>query len=362
MKQMKLGFIPACLLAIFGNGSAIAAPALQWSTVVNNATLAPDANDLRFFSYNQPSVNDSGLVVFRGRARAPTGNGGGEPLRGVFTRDMSVVDAPVSTIASNMSSASTVPPPNNLAATFTEFPAFPRIDARSNTVAFRGQSNPVFEYETSPGVTTRAGTSGIYTNPQGTLVTGASLLGNVANPDLSHFQVPGTVAATRFDQFPGAPSVTGSTVVFKGNWTDGSAIGQTGIYYRDTIANGGLSPVQKIAASGDQFDSNGHGAMATFGSTAPPSASDGRVVFTGLDNEAAPTAGGIFVTSLSDSLHQLKGLVRIGVSAVGNGITGHSRPSAKPCRSMAARSDSGDPGGARRRPSPSPARPTGMPL
>lgn len=320
MTHLKLAAISASLVAIFGITSAMAAPTLQWSTVVNNATLAPDANGLRFFSYNQPSVNDAGLVAFRGRARAPTGNGGGEPLRGVFTRDMSVANTSVTTIASNMPAFNTVPAPNNLAGTFTEFPAFPRIDARSNTVAFRGQSNPVFEYETSPGVTTRGGTSGIYTNPQGTLVTGASLLGNVASPDLSHFQVPGTTAGTRFDQFPGAPAVTGNTVVFKGNWTDSVLGGQTGIYYRDTVANSGQSPVHKIVASGDPFDSDGHGTLAAFGSTAPPSASDGRVVFTGLDNEAAPTAGGIFATSLSDSLHELKALVRIGVSAVGNGI------------------------------------------
>lgn len=322
----RLGALSVLLAGAFGAPSALAVPTLAWSTVVNNATLAPDGAGARFFSYNQPSVNDDGLVVFRGRARLPAGTGsggggGGEPVRGIFSRDMSMAGSPLVTVASNRAPNDTVPAPNNLNATFTEFPAFPRIDARSSTIAFRGQSSPVLEYETAPGVTTRGGTSGVYTNPGGTLLTGASQLGNVTNPDLSHFQVPGAPAGTRFDQFPGAPTVTGNTVVFKGNWTDPVAGGQTGIYYRDTVAGGGTAPIQRIAGSGDSFDRDGQGSLATFGSTAPPSASDGRVVFTGLDNEAAPTAGGIFMSSLSDSLHSLTALVRIGVTAVGAGIS-----------------------------------------
>ena len=38
-----------------------------------------------------------------------------------------------------------------------------------------------------------------------------------------------------------------------------------------------------------------------FDSTSPPSAAAGKMVFTGLDNEAAPKAGGIFMASLTDS-------------------------------------------------------------
>ena len=323
----------ACLAA--GAGPATwAAPTLQWQTVANMATDAPGAtNGARFFSFNQPSVNDSGLVVMRARARPPTGGGGGgagEPVRGIFTRDMAGPGNPVLTIASNQTGFDLVPQPNNTGGTFNEFPAFPRIDARSDAVAFRGQSTPVYEYQvgvdpnTGEAITTRGGTSGVYTNPSGSLVTGTSLLGNVtntifpANPDLSHFQVPGTTPGTRFDQFPGAPAITGSTVVVKGNWNDGTS-SQTGIYARDVTASGGTAPTVKLAASGDSF-ANGAG-TAVLGSTAPPSASDGRVVFTGLDNEAAPTAGGIFLTALSDAAHTLQRVVSIGITAVGNGIS-----------------------------------------
>ncbi len=68
--------------------------------------------------------------------------------------------------------------------------------------SIRGQSQPVFEYQigvdpiTKLPTTTRGGTSGIYTNPNGPLMTGMSGLGNVtnaiypANPDLSYFQAP----------------------------------------------------------------------------------------------------------------------------------------------------------------------------
>lgn len=326
--------------AAFASTAVLAAPTVTWTTVVNNGTAAPaTTTGAQFFSYNQPSVNDLGLVVFRARARPPVGEGGsggggtGEPVRGIFTRDMSTPGAPVTTIASNKAPFDVVPQPNNTGGTFNEMPSFPRIDAQSKTIAFRGQSSPVFEFQTgidgSTGepITTKGGTSGVYTNPQGTLVTGASLLGNVnnatfpANPNLSYFQVPGTTPGTRFDQFPGAPTVTGNTVAFKGNWTDPATGGQTGIYVRDVVASSGLAPVVKVAASGDTFQTGQAGSpTAVFGSTAPPSASNGQVAFLGLDNEAAPTAGGIFVSSLSNP-SSLKSLVRIGVSAVGNGIS-----------------------------------------
>jgi hypothetical protein len=326
----------AVAAAALAAGAAQAGPTLRWATVVNNNSSAPDSiGSEAFFSYNQPSVNDAGLVAFRARARAPAGAasgggsvGGGEPVRGIFTRDMSLPNAAVTTIASNRAPNDVVPGPNNTGGTFNENPAFPRMDAASNTVAFRGQSTPVFEYRTGvnpdgTAITTKGGTSGVYTNPGGALVTGASLLGNVnnsvysSNPDLSHFQVPGTTPGTKFDQFPGAPTVSGNIVAFKGNWTDPGLGGQTGIYYRDVVANSGLSPVVKIAASGDAIEGTGG---KIFGSTAPPSASGRNIAFTGLDNEQAPTAGGIFVSSLDDPLHKLKALVRIGISSVGDAL------------------------------------------
>ncbi len=78
----------------------------------------------------------------------------------------------------------------------------------SDTIATRGNHQPVWNYVTAgePRDETRAGTTGIYTNPFGDLITGASKLGAV--PEFSFFEVP-EFPGTRFEVFPGAPSVTG---------------------------------------------------------------------------------------------------------------------------------------------------------
>lgn len=325
------------LVAVFGASTGFAMPLSTWVSVVNSGDMAPDASSSeKFFSFNQPSVNDAGLVAFRARAKAATGAGGsggggtdtGGPLRGIFTRDMAVDASPITTLASNKGTKGIVPQPNNQAGTYNEFPAFPRLDARTDTVAFRGQSKPVLEYQTGTDpntgepTMTKGGTSGVYTNPSGVLATGASLLGNVNG--YGYYQVPGTTAGTKFDQFPGSPTATGNILAFKGNWTDPATGGQTGIYFRDVVADGGLSPVQKVAVSGETFNFV-DGTSVKFGSTAPPSASDGRVVFTGLDNEDAPTAGGIFLSALSDPVDSLKSLVRIGVDTAVNWGQGLSK-------------------------------------
>jgi hypothetical protein len=120
-----------------------------------------------------------------------------------------------------------VPHPNNLDTTFAETPSFPRIDMSSDTIATRGNHQPVWRYFLDDGTETRAGTTGIYTNPFGDLTTGAAKLGDV--PEFSFFEVP-EFPGIRFEVFPGAPSVTeGDTIVFKGNYTapDGSA--RTGV-------------------------------------------------------------------------------------------------------------------------------------
>lgn len=307
----------SCVIAVSG---AHAATPLNWSTVVNNTAQFP-GDTRNFNSYNQPSVNNDGLVVFR--ARTQGGGNAGSPASGILTRDMATAGNPIVPVAVR---GSTVPQPNNTGAVFNEFPSIPRIDARSSMIATRGQSRPVLEYQngidaiTGEPTTTRGGTSGIYTNPNGALVTGMAGLGNVtnnpfgANPDLSYFQVPNTAPNTKFDQFPGAPSPTGGdTIVFKGNWSEGGA-GQTGVYFRDVLANGGTAPVQLIADS--KTDIPGFSGT-TFGSTAPPSAADGRAVFLGVDNEAAPTKGGIYMANLDygkapDTPSVLKTIVSIG--------------------------------------------------
>jgi hypothetical protein len=291
---------------------------LRWETVVNNATLIPNAGTKTFSSYNQPSVNASGFVVFRARSTGSEAGGGGEdvaavaaaaaagsgPVRGIFTRDMAqrLTPGPVSTVAVN---GSTVPSPNNLGATFNEFPSIPRIDRLSRTIATRGQSTPAWEYVTGPDLTTRVGTSGIYATPGGTLQTGANLLGAVrdfptGNLAFAHLQVPGAAAGTRFDQFPGAPAVAGpSTVAFKGNWTDltnpAAPVGRTGVYFRNLADP--TNPVQRVADSQTLIP----GTSVPFGSTAPPSAEGQYMVFVGLDNEESPTRGGVYRARMSRS-------------------------------------------------------------
>ena len=296
-----------------------------WKIVANSATLAPGSAGLTFFSFNQPSINTYGLVVFRGRAKSPTGaaasaasgaSGAGgaggssatQPQRGIYTAAMCPTSTKLYIVADTANVA--VPAPNNTSATFNEFPSIPRIDMSSGLVATRGQTTPVWTY-TDPltGTDTRAGTSGVYVTLPGGLATGINLLGAVA--DFPYMQVPNaSTTGVKFDQFPGSPSVTGNRyLVTKANYTDGS--GKTGIYFRDLdTAN---SPVQVIADSSTQIP--GAAAGTLFGSTAPPSAANSKVVFTGLDNEASPTAGGIYVAPIA-SLPTLTPVVQIGTTPV----------------------------------------------
>ena len=184
------------------------APEPAWRTVANNGDVVPGSSQV-FNSYNQPSVNTSGLVTFRARTK-----GEGRPRRVLHARR----PIPSQACRPSPTSNSQVPQPNNLDGEFNEFPSIPRIDDTGNMIATRGQSVPVWTYTPDGGVETRVGTSGLYATVNGTLTTGASLLGAV--PGFEQFAVPGVTPATRFDQFPGAPAVDGTDVVFKGNYTD----------------------------------------------------------------------------------------------------------------------------------------------
>ena len=86
-----------------------------------------------------------------------------------------------------------VPQPNNALyngqlARFNEFPSVPRIDANSDTIATRAQSQPVWTFTLGDGSETRTGTAGVYTNPKDVPTTGASMLGDVAG--FEYFKVP----------------------------------------------------------------------------------------------------------------------------------------------------------------------------
>lgn len=314
--------LPIISLALWGMSASAAAPVLQWTTVVNNGDYIPtdacapkiSTTGCRYFNgYNQPSVNKQGLVVMRARSRGEQGLG--QPIHGIYIRDMSKPNTPIVRI---LDRTTLVPQPNNLDTNFVETPAFPRIGIDSDTIATRANQQPVWEYTLPDGSDTRAGTTGIYTNPFGPLITGASNLGGV--PDFSFFQVP-ELTGTPFDVFPGAPSVADNNViVFKGNYTEGTT-SRTGVYFRkledkaitgadgqQMTPAGGENPVIPIANTKETMIP---GTGTLFGSTAPPSAAGDEAVFAGFDNEDQPTAGGIYLAHLV-AYPTLKTLVKIG--------------------------------------------------
>lgn len=268
----------------------------KWVTVVNNAVSPPGPAGVgkNYFSYNQPSINSNGIVVFRARAKAPGGAPAGEPHRGVWSVDLCSSPA----LQTVLDTTTVVPAPNNLGSIFNETPSIPRIDISSPLIASRGNSQPVWTYiDPITQLETRAGTTGIFTWINGPLTTGVNTLGNL--PDFSYFQVPlPAPAGTKFDVFPGSPTMSnGKYIAFKGNFTvteNNLPVGKTGVFFRDI--SGLMNPVIAIADTSTMIP----GQAVPFGSTAPPSAAAGKIVFTGLDNEETPTMGGIYVAPLAD--------------------------------------------------------------
>jgi hypothetical protein len=357
-------------------GSPQDSPPLVWETVVNNSDHMPGSGGRTFNSYNQPSINGYGQVVFRARSKGggsdggeggeegghqggggghggeggsggglagegndgsgrsgDEGNGSGSqggghkqgngPTHGIYFVDMGVAGRQIVRI---LDRTTPVPGPNNLGATFIETPSFPRIAMWSDTIATRGNHQPLWEY-TLDYEHTRTGTTGIYTNPFGPLITGAGKLGDVE--DFSFFGVP-EAPGIRFEVFPGAPAVTDAgIIVFKGNYLAPdpgdqlSALGRTGVYYRqirntESLA-GGNGPIQLVANSDTPVPNLGKCVRnTTFGSTAPPSAAWNHMVFVGLDNEEDPTCGGIYRASLNRKL-KLKTLVGLETEVPGQG-------------------------------------------
>lgn len=309
MRRHRLRKIVLVLAASTLMPAAAFANDFEWAVVVNNDAIVPgDSLGRRFNSYNQPSVNVGGLVVFRARSRG--GGGMGTPTaHGVYARDIAQGGPVVRVFDRN----TLVPMPNNLETRFTEPPSFPRIDMWSSTIASRANHRPVWRYMIAPDAETRVGTNGIYVQLLGDLITGASGVGAV--PGFEFFAVPET-AWIRFDVFPGAPAVTdGATIVFKGNHTLDDET-RTGVYYRDLRPGpaGGDTPVVPIA---DNIVSVIPGTSTVFGSTAPPSAAYRTAVFAGFDNEDAPTLGGIYSAPLAEPYPPLVHLVGIGSSVPG---------------------------------------------
>lgn len=292
-------------------------PEFHWQTVVNKNDPMPNSNPpppdspATFNSFNQPSVNANGLVVFRARSRG--GQNMGPPTRGIYIRDMDNEESEIRTLAGGDTSIpepnNILYPPDNQLTTFIEFPSIPRIGITSNGVATRGNHRPVWEYDLEDGSETRAGTSGIYVdlnanNFRRDLLTGASKLGAV--PGFEFFSVPGLESFTPFEVFPGAPAITDDGIIaFKGNYSQ-DGVGKTGVFYRDVInvPLGGSAHVELIANSDTHIPNPGDCPdETTFDSTAPPSAAIdqsgiNQMVFVGLDNEEEPTCGGIYQAPL----------------------------------------------------------------
>lgn len=294
-----------CLLNVLAiSTTMLAGPSfaktLNFRTVVNNGDKMPNSES-NFNAYNQPSVNKGGQVVFR--ARSKSGKSGGQPTKGIYTRNMSVAG---SIVKMRADTSTQIPDPNNNSATLIETPSFPRIDRNSSSYAFRGMSKPVWTYTPEGGEETKIGTTGLYMAPHAKLKTGASQLGVV--PEFVYFAVPGESQVLKFDMFPGAPSPDGTKVGFKGNYSvpaptsedPEATISKTGVYYRD-IKNDdkkGVSPLSTVlVVNSDTVIPNGDG-VTKFGSAAPPSTAGNKIVFAGFDNEETPSLGGIYLAKM----------------------------------------------------------------
>ena len=328
----RTGIAVAIVVACTLQGATIVAAApktpysFAWLTVANNGDYMPTSTCnpaapvvppcKTFNSYNQPSVNAGRIVVMRARSRGGDGQQGN--VHGIYTRDMAALGPVVRILDRNTA----VPQPNNRGESFIEPPSFPRIDIGSNTVATRGNHPPVWKVIEDGEVVEQLGTTGVYANPFGPLVTAASKLGSVAA--FSFFEVPDAPGIS-FDVFPGAPAVTrGHTIVFKGNYTLGVA--RTGVYYRDLVDAPipfGSTPLAPAAGTNgviliaNSADTMIPGTTTPFGSTAPPSAAGNNAVFAGFDNEDNPTQGGIYLAPLNGPRPALTTLVAIGEQVPG---------------------------------------------
>jgi len=293
MKPRYKKFLYLLVAVAVVTGTAVAdekESVFEWNTVFNNNDLIPGAEPRTFNSYNPPSVNTKGMVVVRARSRG--GQGMGPATHGIYMRDMGQADSEIVRV---LDRTTLVPDPNNLGTTFVETPSFPRIDMHTNTIATRGNHQPVYRYYLDDEIETRAGTTGIYSNPYGgELVTGAAKLGHV--PEFDFFGVPDRPGVL-FEVFPGAPSITnGNIIAFKGNFSLDDTE-NTGVYFRHVLPEfaGGSHPAYLIADTETDIP----GTSTKFGSTAPPNAADHKVVFAGFDNEWDPSLGGIYIAPLA---------------------------------------------------------------
>ena len=112
--------------------------------------------------------------------------GANQPVHGIYTRDMGVPDSPIVRILDRDDPGAAAQQPGH------HVRRDPVLPAHRHAVGHHRhprQSPAGVEHTVLGGIETRAGTTGIYTNPFGDLITGASKLGAV--PDFEFFAVPG---------------------------------------------------------------------------------------------------------------------------------------------------------------------------
>ncbi|MGA8044090.1 MAG: hypothetical protein WCA37_14935, partial [Terracidiphilus sp.] len=288
--------------------------ALAWQTLANGSSTLPGTTTA-YSVFGSPSINASGLAVFRGQSVLTISKGSGESssTTGIYTADL----ATGGKLAKVVDIATIVPEPNTLTygsttAKFGGFPAFPNIDQTSTFVGFNATHPPVISL-TSSG---KAGSAGIYSNPAGALDTGVGIFVADSTTTYPYFEIP-DLPGTAFGAFPNSPAVVnGNTLVFKGDFLNGTAVAM-GVYYRDVVANTGTSPVSLIAST---YSTKVPGKTMKFGYLAAPSAIGSTVVFVGYDKKDAPTAGGIYSAPIS-AAPALTPLVTIGAAVPGEAAT-----------------------------------------
>jgi len=263
---LMVGFAAAVTIT----AATSAAEFTDFETVVNNSTPIPGSTTDTFNSFNAPSISATGVVSFRARGGTGSGSSGGSPVEGIYTRDIAIANQPIQLIADKNTLVPDATKPN---VSFNAFSAFPRINGGASI--FRAQSPPIVEGG--------EGNKGLYTDYTGPLTTVAN------NADA----VPGGFGT--FDQFPGSPSLTNTTAVFKGNSTTSGGSEFTGIYARNLSSSG--DPITLVTDTAHNIP----GTSTLFGSTAPPTAAGNKVVFRGVDNEASPTVGGLMIANLNAS-------------------------------------------------------------
>lgn len=284
--------------------------ALVWRPLANTSTTVPGLT-VPFSIFGSPSVNSSGTVVFTGTSALST-SGSGETSSTLGVYSVAPSNLAITKIADT---ATLVPDPNTLTygnslAKFGGFPSFASIDQDSPLVAFAATHPPVLQFASSG----KAGNAGLYANPSDILVTGVGLF---TQAPYTYFQVPDMPAGTAFNGLPVSPAVVnGSTLVFKGDYLNGTTVAM-GVYYRDLTATNGSSEVQLIASTVSTLIP---GQGVKFGYIAAPSAESGKVVFVGYNRSDNPAAGGIYSAPVAQA-PALTQLVKIGDAVPGESAT-----------------------------------------